>query len=102
MDPATGNPVLNQTPTLTIYRDLDNKYLDFASGEWVSSGGTKKQVMSELGDGLYYWDFDQSKYGENCERDYTVYYENLGAYAGVASEQIKFRYKVRPGSIEMV
>ena len=92
-DPVTGLGVTGLTPTVKIYRNVDNKYLDFSTGTWVSSGGQPKQVMDELAAGIYYWDFDQSQYGENCERDYIVYYESLGVIPGIASERLKFRWR---------
>lgn len=85
-------PITGQEPTIVIYRTSDNRYLDFGTRTFVASGGTKYFILPEIGDGLYGWNFDQGLYEPDTERTYKIVYENRGAYAGSAFEEVVFKW----------
>jgi len=94
-----GNPVTGQKPTIDITRMSDYKYLDFSTGKFVSSGGQRYKVLTEIGDGLYGWNFDQDKYeGPNVEETYKIVYENKGKYQGVTFEEVVYKWPEPIGS----
>jgi len=95
---SNGNPIPGQKPTIVIYRTNDNKYLDFASGKFVSSGGQKYQILTEIRPGVYAWNFNQDKYdGPNRERTYKIVYENKGKYPGTAVQEVVYKWTKRNG-----
>jgi len=56
-------------------------------------------VLTEIGDGLYGWNFDQDKYeGPNVEETYKIVYENKGKYQGVTFEEVVYKWPEPIGS----
>jgi len=78
-----GVPVTGQIPTVTIVRDRDNYALNFLMDSFEDFGtpthldeSKYKATMIELGQGVYFWDFDPALYGETTEEIYTAIFRN--------------------------
>lgn len=88
-----GEPLVSQTPTVTIVRDRDNYVLDFTTDTFVETTGPSdlgqskfKHQMEELGLGSYYWDFDPVLYNAYEEEVYTVIFVNDHPIYGAATQ----------------
>jgi len=87
-----GSPLLGQFPTVTIVRDSDNRALDFTTDTFVNVttpsdlGQAKfKHIMTELGVGSYYWDYNPATYGQTGELVYTVIFVNTHPVFGAVT-----------------
>ena len=84
-------PVHGATVNAQIYRNEDNFYFDTVSESFISTGGSKNILLTELGTtGLYRASFDQSTDNGGVEQIYTVVYIISAPYASQTYDSLSF------------
>ncbi len=100
-----GDPLLGESPTITVVRDDDNFAADFDLLTFVDYGAPAgldvnnlKFNMTELGLGTYFADFDPALFGSFDEEVYTAIVKNEGDNAVVAHEEFTISNNLAVGT----
>lgn len=91
-----GNGLTGQSPTVEIRRLRDGHYLNFDTGNWATSGGTKERVLTAKSwlPSYYSWVFDHSVYEPTSPKEvYAVIYRNTGIYVVEGIEFYAFTFR---------
>lgn len=81
----SGVGIPGESPTVELRRFPDDFHWDFAGLDWVASGGTQFQALSDVGEGLYQFLFDQSDDGQ--PRLFKAIYRNVSiSFPGLAED----------------
>ncbi len=85
--------ITGESPTIEVRRISDGLYLDHdavADPYWVSSGGTKDQIMTESTevDGLYFYHFDPVAVDSAGKEQYNFVIRNSGDHSLLKIEHV--------------